>query len=160
LHLVSRINAKQFALDVSPYDLCDITREAVVTVHAARGLEKGVQVHLKAQSVAISGDSHRLRQVVDNLLDNALRHAPAGSEILVRIARENGAAVLVVHDTGPGYPPRIRRTFLTGCTASTAHVRAIRAVSLSGEGSSEGIDHRIQFRSGDRTHLAPEIDQP
>jgi two-component system OmpR family sensor kinase len=43
-----------------------------------------------------------LREVADNLLDNALRHAPQGSQIVVRTCREDGHAVLSVQDEGPG----------------------------------------------------------
>jgi two-component system OmpR family sensor kinase len=101
LLLLSRVDAKQLTLDVCPCDLADVTRGAV-TAHAARGMEKGVRLQLDAQPVAMSADAHRLRQVMDNLLDNALRHAPAGSAVVVRTGREDGTAVLAVHDKGPG----------------------------------------------------------
>jgi two-component system OmpR family sensor kinase len=104
LLLLSRVEAEQLALDLCPCDLADITRGAV-TAHAARGVEKSVELQLEAQPAAINGDAHRLRQVVDNLLDNALRHAPAGSAVVVRVGREDGTAVLAVHDTGPGLSP-------------------------------------------------------
>ncbi len=99
--LLSRLDAQRFALDIRACDLSSIARGAV-TAHVARGAEKGVQLKLDAQPVAMNGDAHRLRQVLDNLLDNALRHAPAGSEVVVRIGREDGMAMLSVRDTGPG----------------------------------------------------------
>ena len=40
-----------------------------------------------------------------NLIDNAIKYTPAGSEVLVRVARENGSARVDVSDTGPGIPP-------------------------------------------------------
>ena len=47
-------------------------------------------------------DPHRVRQVIGNLVSNALRHTPAGGEVTVRARREADAAVLEVVDTGVG----------------------------------------------------------
>jgi signal transduction histidine kinase len=60
-------------------------------------------------TMRIVGDPDRLRQVVGNLIDNALRHAPEGStvELNVRTATSQGepVAVIEVSDRGPGFPP-------------------------------------------------------
>jgi two-component system sensor histidine kinase TctE len=56
----------------------------------------------------VAGDAFRLRDLVDNLVDNALRYTPAGGSVTVRTSRANGAAQLVVEDTGPGIPPAQR----------------------------------------------------
>jgi two-component system, OmpR family, sensor kinase len=101
LLMLSRVDARQFTLDVGSFDLSDVARGAV-TALAACGQEKGVQLRLEAQPAPIVGDAHRLRQAVDNLLGNALRHAPAGSEVVVRTRQEDGHALLSVQDTGPG----------------------------------------------------------
>jgi len=50
-------------------------------------------------------DPERLRQVVNALLDNALRHAPAGSTLEVRVTRRENEARIDVLDEGPGIPP-------------------------------------------------------
>src|SRR5262249_57936823 len=50
------------------------------------------------------GSEARLRHVVDNLLTNARLHTPAGTPIHVRVAAEDGQAVLEVADEGPGVP--------------------------------------------------------
>jgi two-component system, OmpR family, sensor kinase len=50
----------------------------------------------------VDGDADRLREVVDNLLDNALRVAPKGSVVRVGVRQENGRCLLEVEDTGPG----------------------------------------------------------
>lgn len=104
LLMLSRVDAHQFALDVRACDLSDIARGAV-TALAARGQEKGVRLRLDAQPAPIVGDAHRLRQAVDNLLGNALRYAPADSEVVVRTRQENGHALLSVQDVGPGLSP-------------------------------------------------------
>jgi two-component system phosphate regulon sensor histidine kinase PhoR len=50
----------------------------------------------------IVADPERLRQVIDNLLDNALRYAPSGSKVRLTVCEENGEARLSVIDSGPG----------------------------------------------------------
>jgi signal transduction histidine kinase len=53
----------------------------------------------------LDGDQERLRQVLANLVANAVRHSPRGGKVLVRASREDGHAVLEVVDEGPGIPP-------------------------------------------------------
>jgi signal transduction histidine kinase len=59
--------------------------------------------------VLVDGDPDRLRQVVDNLLDNALRFAPSGSTVRVRMSPAGDppgtSAAVEVLDEGPGFPP-------------------------------------------------------
>jgi two-component system OmpR family sensor kinase len=53
----------------------------------------------------VSGDRARLRQVVGNLLDNAVKYSPAGRAVDVRVARDAEDVVVTVADEGPGIPP-------------------------------------------------------
>jgi two-component system, OmpR family, sensor kinase len=57
------------------------------------------------EPVRVVGDEQRLAQVVRNLVDNAVRHTPTGTEIAVSLRRENGWARLDVADTGGGIAP-------------------------------------------------------
>lgn len=71
-----------------------------------RAAERGVELALEAPaSVVAPVDDSRIRQVVDNLVDNALRWAPRGTTIEVRLSVEGPAALLEVADHGPGFPP-------------------------------------------------------
>jgi heavy metal sensor kinase len=58
-----------------------------------------------AADVMIEGDQARLKQVVVNLLDNAIKYTPNGGQIKLQIAREDGQAVLDIVDDGIGIPP-------------------------------------------------------
>jgi two-component system, OmpR family, sensor kinase len=65
-----------------------------------------------AEGVAVDGDEDRLRQVVANLVGNALVHTPPGTPVRVRVDRDDGHARLEVHDDGPGMPePVAHRAF-------------------------------------------------
>jgi two-component system OmpR family sensor kinase len=55
-----------------------------------------------ADPVIISADAGRLRQVIDNLLNNALQHTPAGTKVTVAVEIISGDAQLTVTDEGPG----------------------------------------------------------
>ena len=69
----------------------------------------------------ITGDPARLRQLVAILVDNAIRHAPSGSRVDVRVRTDGGDAVVVVEDQGPGIRaedlPRVFDRFYRGAGA-------------------------------------------
>ena len=53
----------------------------------------------------IAGDYELLRRACDNVLRNAIRHAPAGSSVDVELATSGGRATITFRDYGPGVPP-------------------------------------------------------
>jgi signal transduction histidine kinase len=57
-----------------------------------------------ADAPSIHGDRELLTQMMANLIENSIRHCPAGAEIAVRLSHENGVPVLRVADNGPGVP--------------------------------------------------------
>jgi two-component system, OmpR family, sensor kinase len=87
---------------------CDLAAviAAAVAAWADPARKKGVELRLASPArLAAVADSDRLRQVIDNLFDNALRFAPSRSAIEVTLRPEGGAVVLEVADEGPGFPP-------------------------------------------------------
>ncbi len=90
-------------LDHEAVDLATLARQAAAGVGVAH---PGRDVDVVADDpVVVVGDRHRLRQVLDNLLVNAVTHTPADAAIQVRVGIEDGTAVVVVHDEGPGVDP-------------------------------------------------------
>jgi len=55
-------------------------------------------------SVVICGDQDQLHRMVTNLVENAVRHTPAGTLIKVRLTKRGTSAILTVEDNGPGIP--------------------------------------------------------
>jgi signal transduction histidine kinase len=62
---------------------------------------------LKSEAVIVKADRVRLRQIVDNLLANAIKFTPAGGHIEVSFAREEACAVVRVRDSGIGFDPGV-----------------------------------------------------
>ena len=74
--------------------------------------------------LAIRGDEELLTQLFSNLIENALRHTPAGTKIRLRLAAANGEIVATVIDDGPGVPPedyaKVTRRFYRGSSSRTS----------------------------------------
>jgi two-component system OmpR family sensor kinase len=70
-----------------------------------RARAAGVRLDLDVHEENVRADADRLRQAVENLLDNAIRHSASGGEIVVRAARVDGSVTITVEDDGPGFPP-------------------------------------------------------
>jgi heavy metal sensor kinase len=67
---------------------------------------KGVEISVApAVETPFHGDEGLLRQMLLNLLDNSVKHTPAGGSVSVRLERENGHHAITVSDTGAGIPP-------------------------------------------------------
>lgn len=99
---LSRADAGQFRLNLGLCDLSQIAGQAV-SAAAARAESAGIVLHLAAKTpLPVRGDGDRLREVVDNLLDNALRHAPAHSIVTAAAEQNCGMACLTVLDAGEG----------------------------------------------------------
>jgi two-component system OmpR family sensor kinase len=82
-------------------DLAALARDAV---DDARATAADREISLHADPATVSGDPHQLRQVLANLLRNAVVHTPAGTPVEVQVVREAGEVVLRVRDHGPGLP--------------------------------------------------------
>ncbi|MEW6348135.1 MAG: PAS domain S-box protein [Thermodesulfobacteriota bacterium] len=94
-----------------PVELGDTIRE-VAALHARTAEEKGIRLVLEIEDVLpnILGDAHRIRQVVDNLVVNAIRHMGRRSDPTIRVrVVVNGAHVVTsVSDNGVGIPVEFR----------------------------------------------------
>ncbi len=78
----------------------------VAEMYAYVAEEKGVRVGLEpGEACPADVDPRRLRQVIANLLDNALKYTPAGGSVRLAARAIPGKAMLEVADTGPGIPP-------------------------------------------------------
>ena len=88
--------------DREPVDLTHVARDAAEDARAAAP-ERSIELDANGP-VIVLGDPHQLRQVLANLMRNALVHTPAGSPIELRVACDGAEAMLEVRDHGPGLP--------------------------------------------------------
>jgi signal transduction histidine kinase len=103
---LSKVEAGQVVLEVAPFSLRDALERGVVMVRE-RASENGVAVALAASSEVdvVEGDERRIKQVIFNLLSNAVRFTPAGGAVDVSAGQVNGEVRVFVADTGPGIAP-------------------------------------------------------
>jgi two-component system OmpR family sensor kinase len=101
LLMLARLDRER-PLDLGPTDLAPVVTRAVAAVRAMAP-DRSVSLVAPAK-LAVIGDSERLRQVVDNLLVNAVRHSPAGTPVEVWAGTVGSDVVVEVADRGPGIP--------------------------------------------------------
>jgi signal transduction histidine kinase len=98
----SRIEAGTFSFRFADVDLARIVRDTVAS--ASIGQDE-VPIEAEVGTVdTVRGDAERLRQVVANLVDNAVKYSPVGTAVKLRLGQVNGAVVVAVSDSGPGIP--------------------------------------------------------
>jgi signal transduction histidine kinase len=99
----SRIEAGTFSYRFEEVDLGRVVDEAVeAAVLAQQDVPVVASVH--GALPGIRGDRARLRQVLGNLIENAVKYSPEGGEVRVSAAAANGAVQIAVRDAGPGIP--------------------------------------------------------
>jgi len=102
--LLARTDSGVVEIDCVPVDLGDIAADAT-SMLTTLGQERNVTVVLNPLPAPLQGDPLRLRQLVTILVDNAIRHSPAGATVEVMVGSEPGGAVLQVDDHGSGIKP-------------------------------------------------------
>jgi signal transduction histidine kinase len=102
---ISEAETGTMRLQLEPVDLAELARQTV-DLYEDLAEDRSLSIHVDTQEdVWVRGDRSRLRQVLANLVDNAVKYTPAGGRIELRTAREGPEAVVTVEDTGIGIAP-------------------------------------------------------
>jgi len=102
---LSTIEAGQLALEFRPVDAAELLASCVETVRFnAQQKKQQVELQCAKPLPPVRGDAGRLRDVVQNLLDNAVQYTPSGGRIVVSAQAKNGDVVFDVTDNGIGIP--------------------------------------------------------
>lgn len=131
LALLAKGEAGQIKLERQPLRLDELVRESF---DDARILAEPHQVRVtldECEEISLPGDRHRLRQLLLNLTDNAIKYNRPGGTVTMALRRRNGAAEIEITNTGEGIPqelqPRVFERFVRG---EEARRRAIEGCGL------------------------------
>ncbi|MEA5454971.1 HAMP domain-containing sensor histidine kinase [Sinomonas sp. JGH33] len=141
---LARLEADDFRVDAQPFDAAGLLP---VVVEAWRGVWEPSGVVVRADvagPLPVVTDARRLRQLLDGLVENALRITPAGAPVVLAGREEGSAVVLEVRDGGPGLSDEdLARAFDRGALRARYHGE--RKV---GTGLGLSIAHRLAARLG------------
>lgn len=115
---LAMIEAGRIDLELDDVNLADVVRESVeMVVTKAEDTQVSVRAEIGKKLGVIHADERRIRQVLFNLLSNALRFTDAGGEIIVSAERIGDMATLTVRDNGTGIDPDKRATSFDSFTS-------------------------------------------
>jgi len=101
LLLLNQAESGRLPLDVSQVELDTVLLEVYQQMHTLAG--ERLQLHMvEIDQVQVTGDRDRLKQVLLNLVGNALQYTPAGGQVNLALRKAGERAQLVVSDSGPG----------------------------------------------------------
>jgi len=172
LFAISRLDAGEAAAEWVPLDLAQLTA-ATADQMSLLAEDKNIKISCSPpRGVWVAGDRARLKQVVVNLLDNAIKYTLPGGAVALTVGAKDDKAILEVADTGIGIPPealpRIFERFFRVDQARSreqggaglglsivksicaAHHGCVEAVSTPGQGSRFRVElPRVQAASND-----------
>jgi two-component system sensor histidine kinase BaeS len=123
LEVLASADAARFTLRTGPVDLAELAA-SVVSEYRPLFPDRTLGLEAPSHPVVVEGDGVRLRQVLGNLLSNALRFTPEGGSVDVRLSGGGSTAVLQASDSGPGIPedelPHVFDRFFRGRNAGAA----------------------------------------
>ncbi|NBO10430.1 MAG: sensor histidine kinase [Methylophilaceae bacterium] len=149
--LLSLARNQQEALQkiaLHPIDLNQLAQE-VTTNMVPTAIKKQIDLGFEShEPTMILGDANRLKEMIYNLIDNALLYTPAGGKVTVSAKREAGEIVLSVEDNGPGIPKderenvfeRFHRVMGTGQEGSGLGLAIVKEIAEIHQASIEIVD--------------------
>ena len=125
LTLLAKADAGQLKLAHEPVRFDELVRDSFADAQLLAGPHLAVQLTGCDQTV-IRGDRHRLKQLLLNLTDNAIKYNRPDGRVTMGLTRNNGKAALTIANTGPGIPaeklPRVFDRFYRGDAAHGSDV--------------------------------------
>ena len=103
---VSRLMAGKIMLERLPVDLA-LCASACAEALANTERAAGYRISVEAATVWVYGDTVRIEQILNNLLTNALKFSPSGSEVKLVVREDSGRAIVTVTDAGTGIEPEL-----------------------------------------------------
>jgi len=131
LTLLAKADTGQVALQLEPLRLDELVRDNFADTQILAEPQH-IQVELAdCKNVFIRGDRHRLRQLLLNLADNAVKYNQPQGKVTMNLHQANGAAEFIIANTGPGIPPEsLPRIFDRFYRGDPAHSSAVDGCGL------------------------------
>ncbi len=163
LSLLTKADAGQVELVLEPVKMADIVREAFEDAQHLAQAPKILVGLAACEEVCVRGDRHRLRQLLLNLTDNAIKYNQPEGTVTISLARVGDLARLAVANTGPGIPEELRsRVFERFFRADPSHGAEVEGCGL-GLSICQWIVHahggsiRIDSQAGGPTTVTVEL---
>lgn len=109
---IMRLDIPLGSMKKEPVDLGLLLETCIGTLQF-RAREKSQTIHLETQSIVLLIDQEKIWRVIINLVDNAIKFSPDGSDIMIRSFREADKAVITVTDKGIGIPKHLEARLFT-----------------------------------------------
>ncbi len=177
----SRMEAGLLKLQKEPADICEIIQSAASEA-IIRANQHRINIIMSKNLPIINIDARRIHQVVDNLIDNAVKYSPAGTNVLISASKIKHELLISVNDQGPGIPAdelkkifdrmyRIEERIYSGIDGIglglyicqrlvEAHGGRIWAESTPGKGSIIRLTLPIEKKTTKKNSLAGSVRQP
>jgi two-component system sensor histidine kinase TctE len=141
---LSRADAR--TMQAQPMQRVDVKElcETILEQHLDAATRKHIDLGLDTQPVQVMGHEWLLRELLTNLVDNAVKYTPEGGTVTIRCGRRGEQAFLEVEDDGPGVPPDERPRILQ---------RFYRVQGTQGEGTGLGLAIAEEISRVHHTHL-------
>ncbi|MEI8291005.1 MAG: ATP-binding protein [Verrucomicrobiota bacterium] len=107
LTLLTKADAGQVALKLETVALDEIVRDALADTQILAKPANISVILLACEKISVQGDTHRLRQLLLNLADNAVKYNQPGGTVEFSLRREGSEAELQIANTGNGIPPEV-----------------------------------------------------
>ena len=153
---LARLDAGELALRLAPSPMAALVEQTIAAM-AAHADRQGVALHARvdADLPPVLIDPERVRRVLINLIQNALRHTPADGSVTVAAVAAGGEVRVEVRDTGEGIPPAdLPRVFDRFYRGDKARSRDGSGASGGGAGLGLAIARRLVEAHGGRIWVA------
>ncbi len=125
---ISRLESGQLSIERVPLDLTALARRVVEETRSAND-GRQIEFHAPAEPLPVAADELRLEQVLQNLIQNALKYSPDGQPVHVRVERRSDRAAVAVTDRGIGIPaaalPRLFGRFYRAPNAEAQQIGGV-----------------------------------
>jgi heavy metal sensor kinase len=131
LTLLTKADAGQVKLNFETVRMDELVRESFADAKIL-AQPQNILVQLAAcEEVSVSGDRHRLRQLLLNLTDNAIKYNHPGGTVTISLKRTDGFAELKIENTGPGVAPELQgRVFERFFRGDSSHSNSMEGSGL------------------------------